>query len=147
MSARVVLKYRVKNQKLGVLKNTTVLYLLLSRDLVWPLFSADQEESFRMMDNLLVCVRHCSDLHKAKDPSAISVAYLHLFQYHILALALRYFNEDLQGSPMDGARSSGPKMPADKSATIGGMFAPTLQSTEQMPGTWNAWVEDYNLMT
>ena len=86
-----------------------------------------------MIDNLLVCVRHCSELRKAKDPSALSVAYLHHFQYHILTLALRYFHEDLQGAQVGGARG-GVRMTGDRSATIGGRYVPTLPSSDQTPG-------------
>ncbi len=75
-----------------------------------------------------MCVRHCSDLRRAKDPSVLSVSYLHLYQYHILTIALRYFMDDLQGGVTRG-RSG------ERNSTIGGRYAPTLSSSEHFPGT------------
>ena len=96
-----------------------------------PPCSADQEESFRMMENLLVCIRHCSELRRTKDPSALSVSYLHLYQYHILTIALRYFQEDLQGGVARGvANGHGDH----RSSTTGRRYVPTLSSTDQIPG-------------
>ena len=92
--------------------------------------SADQEESFRMMENLLVCIRHCSELRRTKDPSALSVSYLHLYQYHILTIALRYFQEDLQGGVARGVANGH----GDRSSTTGRRYVPTLSSADQIPG-------------
>ena len=69
-----------------------------------------------MLENLLVCLRHCCDeVRKAKGPNSMPVVYLHLFQYHVLAQALRYFHEDMDS---------------------GGGFIPTLPSSSQAPGKW-----------
>lgn len=61
-----------------------------------PPLSADQDERFRSLENLLVCLRHCcQELRKTRGPQALSVVYLHRFQYHVLVQALHYFQEDV----------------------------------------------------
>ena len=81
---------------------------------------------FKMMENLLVCVRHCYDeLLKSKSPDSMSVIYLHQFQYHILTQALQYFHEDVQDSGVGGVAS-------ERSRTLA--YVPTLSSNAQPPG-------------
>ena len=93
---------------------------------VFLLCSTDQEEMFKMMENLLVCLRHCYDeLIKSKSPDSMSVIYLHQFQYHILTQALQYFQEDIQDSGVGGVAS-------EKSRTL--TYVPTLPSNAQPPG-------------
>ena len=77
--------------------------------------SADQEERFRTLENLLVCMRHCcQELCKTRGARALSVVYLHQFQYHVLSQALRYFQDDVQ------TERTG--------------YVPTLPSSAQPPG-------------
>ena len=80
-----------------------------------------------MLENLLVCLRHCyNELLKFKGPHAPSVLYLHQFQYLILAQALHYFHEDAQdGGGLVG--SGGEQLTAS--------YIPTLSSSAQPPGT------------
>jgi len=90
-----------------------------------------------MMENLLVCLRHCCDLRKAKDSNVLSVSYLHLFQYHILVMALRYFLDDVQG----GVASR--RATADQRLSLRSI--PTL-STNQTPGKLNNVLSSINCM-
>ena len=79
-----------------------------------------------MLENLLVCLRHCyEELRKYKGPDALSVLYLHLFQYLILTQALHYFHEDAEdgGGSLTG---SGERSRAS--------YIPTLASSTQPPG-------------
>lgn len=84
---------------------------------------------FKMMENLLVCVRHCYDeLLKSKGPDSMPVIYLHQFQYHILMQALQYFHEDLQGNGIGGVAS-------ERTRTL--TYVPTLSSNVQPLGMIN----------
>ena len=86
-------------------------------------FSAEQEDLFSMLENLLVCLRHCyGELNKVKGAAAISVLQLYQFQYLILAQALRYFHEDAQ----DGGGLVG--------VGVGTGYIPTLSPSSQTPG-------------
>jgi hypothetical protein len=77
--------------------------------------SADQDECYRSLENMLVCMHHCcEELRKTRGPHAMSVVYLHRFQYHILVQALRYFQEDVTPE--------------------GAGYVPTLPSSTQPPG-------------
>ena len=80
-----------------------------------PPSSADQDECFRSLENMLVCMRHCcEELRKTRGPRVMSVVYLHQFQYHVLLQALRYFQEDVTPE--------------------GAGYVPTLPSSTQPPG-------------
>ena len=103
-----------------------------------PPHSTDQEEMFKMMENLLVCVRHCYDeLVKTKGPGSMTVICLHQFQYHILMQALQYFHDDLPDSGIGGG--------ANERLTRTLSYVPTLSSNAQPPGTRSVsilvWVE------
>ena len=64
---------------------------------------------------MLVCMRHCcEELMKTRGPRAMSVVYLHRFQYHVLVQALRYFQEDVTPE--------------------GAGYVPTLPSSTHPPG-------------
>ena len=110
------------------------LYYLLSVLIFSFTFSTDQEEMFKMMENLLVCLRHCyNELLKTKGPDSITVVCLHQFQYHILMQALQYFHDDLQDNGMVGGGAS-----ERFSRTL--TYVPTLQSNAQLPGTLYMYV-------
>ena len=60
-------------------------------------------------------MRHCcQELCKTRGARALSVVYLHQFQYHVLSQALRYFQDDVQ------TERTG--------------YVPTLPSSAQPPG-------------
>lgn len=108
---------------------TEFLFGCIFRKCILFFCSSDQEEMFKMMENLLVCIRHCYDeLLKSKGPGSMSVIYLHQFQYHILTQALQYFHEDLHDNGMGGVAS-------ERSRTM--TYVPTLTSNVQPPGTCN----------
>ncbi len=80
-----------------------------------------------MLENLLVCLRHCyGELKKHKGAGATSVLYLYQFQYLILAQALHYFHEDAQ----DGGGLLGVGVGTESRAS----YIPTLSSSSQTPG-------------
>ena len=80
-----------------------------------------------MMENLLVCVRHCYDeLLKSKGPDSMTVVCLYQFQYHILTQALLYFQDDVNGSGIGGVVS--------ERLTRTLSHVPTLHSSAQPPG-------------
>lgn len=82
-----------------------------------------------MIENLLVCLRHCFDeLFKAKGAEALSVVHLHVFQYHILAQALRYFQDDIQEGVRGGGSGRRSRTEYRRS------YVPTLPSSAQPPG-------------
>ena len=85
-----------------------------------------------MLEYLLVCIRRCSkDLCRVMGRHSPSVVYLHLFQYLIMAQALRYFHEDAQ----DGGGASGGGGERARSS-----YVPTLASSTQVPGeTTSEW--------
>jgi len=88
--------------------------------------STDQDELYNMLEYLLVCIHHCcNELCRVKGRHSPSVVYLHLFQYLIMAQALRYFHEDAQ----DGGGSYGGGGERARSSYI-----PTLASSTQVPG-------------
>ena len=104
--------------------------------------SSDQDEFYYMLEQLLVCIRHCCDeLRQVKGSECSSVVYLHVFQYLIMAQALRYFHEDAQDG--GGSYNSGERSRSS--------YIPTLASSTQVPGKGRAsamyvraWIEEYS---
>lgn len=77
-----------------------------------------------------MCLRHCYDeLRRYKGPQALSVLYLHQFQYLVLVQGLHYFHEDAQ----DGGGLVG-----TGGEQIRASYIPTLSSSSQPPGELGA---------